>query len=183
MHSICEINFINILRTFSGWFLTKPVNKNLNSLNFEITGSYMRVNTVLQAIGESLLTSLFTFFLPSIQPNSKKPWPYIWTKCKSWKSWLSWAVCAIFSSSQAILKEISTIKNCDKAIHSLLDIEFLEENFSETIRCIGLKFSKITKTVIPFQYSEFIFYRHQTVISTCWWDKKCKQRLAYTDVK
>ena len=28
-------------------------------------------------IGESLLTSLFTFFLISIRLNSQKPWPYI----------------------------------------------------------------------------------------------------------
>ena len=70
----------------------------------------------LSAIGESLLTSLFTFFLISIRLNSQKPWPYIWTKCKSWKSWLSWAICAIFSSLQAILKEISTIKNCEIAV-------------------------------------------------------------------
>ena len=32
----------------------------------------------------------------------------------------------------------------------------LEENFSETILCIGLKFSEITETVMPFQYSVFI---------------------------
>ena len=70
----------------------------------------------LSAIGESLLTSLFTFFLISIRLNSQKPWPYIWTKCKSWKSWLSWAICAIFSSLQAILKEISAIKNCEIAV-------------------------------------------------------------------
>ena len=30
--------------------------------------------------------------------------------------------------------------------------------FSETIWCIGLKFSEITDTVMPFQYSEFLFY-------------------------
>ena len=36
--------------------------------------------------------------------------------------------------------------------------KFLEENFSETIRCIGLKFSEITEIVMPFQYSEFLFY-------------------------
>ena len=46
-------------------------------------------------IGESLLTSLFTFFLISIRLNSKKPWPYIRTKFKSWKSWLTWTICAI----------------------------------------------------------------------------------------
>ena len=55
-------------------------------------------------IGESLLTSLFTFFLITIRLNSLKPWPYIRTKCKSWKSWLSWTICAIFSSLQPIVK-------------------------------------------------------------------------------
>ena len=62
-------------------------------------------------MGESLLTSLFTFFLISIRLNSKKPWPEIWTKCKSWKSWLSWAICAIFSLLKAILKELQ-LRNC-----------------------------------------------------------------------
>ena len=38
-------------------------------------------------IGESLLTSLFTFFLISIRLNSQKPWPYIRNKCESRKSW------------------------------------------------------------------------------------------------
>ena len=32
--------------------------------------------------GESLLTSLFTFFLISIRLHSKKPWPYTRTKFK-----------------------------------------------------------------------------------------------------
>ena len=36
----------------------------------------------------------------------------IYAKCKSWKIWLSWGICAIFSSIQAILKEILAIKNC-----------------------------------------------------------------------
>ena len=62
-------------------------------------------------IRQSLLTSLFTFFLISIRLNSKKPWPEIWTKCKSWKSWLSWAICAIFSLLKAILKELQ-LRNC-----------------------------------------------------------------------
>ena len=48
-----------------------------------------------QVIGESLLTSLSTFFV-IIRLNSWKPCSYIWTKCKSWKRWLSWAICTIF---------------------------------------------------------------------------------------
>ena len=43
-----------------------------------------------------------------------------------------------------------------------LSVKFrvLEENFSETIRCFGFKFSEITETVMLFQYSEsnFLFY-------------------------
>ena len=35
---------------------------------------------------------------------------------------------------------------------------FLEDNFSETTQCIGLKFSKITETVMSFQYSGFLFF-------------------------
>ena len=27
-----------------------------------------------------------------------------------------------------------------------------------TIRCIGVKFSEITETIMPFQYSEVLFY-------------------------
>ena len=52
----------------------------------------------LSAIGESLLTSLFTFFLISIRLNSQKPWSYIGTKCKSWKSWLSFEQFVQFSA-------------------------------------------------------------------------------------
>ena len=35
---------------------------------------------------------------------------------------------------------------------------FLEEDFSETIQCIGLKVSEITETVMPFQDLEFLFH-------------------------
>ena len=59
------------------------------------------------SVGESLLTLLFTFFLISIRLNSSKPWSYMRTEFKSWVSWLTSASCAIFSSLQAILKEIS----------------------------------------------------------------------------
>ena len=59
---------------------------------------------------------------------------------------------------QAILKEISAIKYCEIAVWQKSDshtfsvkisLEFLEEHFSETVRCIGLKFSEITETVMP----------------------------------
>ena len=43
--------------------------------------------------------------------DSPELWPHVWTKLKSWKSWLTWAICAIFSSLQAMLKEISAIEN------------------------------------------------------------------------
>ena len=39
-----------------------------------------------------------------------------------------------------------------------ISLEFLEEHFSETVRCIGLKFSEITETVMPFQYSAFFIF-------------------------
>ena len=45
----------------------------MNSLSFN---KYKHSNR----LGESLLTSLFTFFLISIQLNLKKPWPYIRNK-------------------------------------------------------------------------------------------------------
>ena len=60
---------------------------------------------------------------------------------------------------------VSALKNCEIAgwqkswaIYILCKFEFLEKNFSETIWCIGLKFSEIIETVMPFQYSEFLFY-------------------------
>ena len=53
------------------------------------------------------------WFWPATSPHcSPEPWPHVWTKLKSWKSWLTWAICAIFSSLPAILKEISAIVNC-----------------------------------------------------------------------
>ena len=48
------------------------------------------------------------------------------------------------------------LRNC--CVAKKKNLEFLEENFSETICCIGLKFSEITETVMPFQYSKFLFY-------------------------
>ena len=66
-------------------------------------------------IGESLLMSLFTFFLISIRLNWQKPWPYIWIKCKTWKSWLSWAICANFQLfTSNIERNISNqkLRNC-----------------------------------------------------------------------
>ena len=66
---------------------------------------------------------------------------------------------------QAIMKKISAskiLRNCCVAkklmSHTFsvkISLEFLEEHFPETVRCIGLKFSAITETVMPFQYSEF----------------------------
>ena len=41
---------------------------------------------------------------------------------------------------------------------SVKNFEYLEENFSEATRCIGLKFTEITETAMPFQYSGFLFY-------------------------
>ena len=39
-------------------------------------------------------------------------------------------------------------KNVNEPIHSLLSFEFFIHNFSETIRCIGLKFSQITEIAV-----------------------------------
>ena len=55
------------------------------------------------------------------------------------------------------------LRNCwveTKLMSHTFSVKFrvLEENFSETILCIGLKFSEITETVMPFQYSERLFY-------------------------
>ena len=58
------------------------------------------------------------------------------------------------------IKENIRLKKTAKLLGGKFEpyFEFLEENFSETIRWIGLKFSEKTKTVMPFQYSEFLFY-------------------------
>ena len=49
----------------------------------------------------------------------------------------------------------------DKTLTSsyILCFEFLEENFSETIRYIGLKFSETTEFVMTFQYSVILFQK------------------------
>ena len=65
------------------------------------------------AIGESLLPSLFTFLLISIRVNLWKTSSYARIKFKSCKNWPIWAICAIFSSLQAITKEIAAIVNCE----------------------------------------------------------------------
>ena len=44
----------------------------------------------------------------------------------------------------------------------------LKQNFSETIRYVGLKLSEITEIVMLFQYSEALFcYLHQIMMSIC----------------
>ena len=48
------------------------------------------------------------------------------------------------------------LRNC--CVLKKENFEFLDENFSKTICCIGLKFSEINETLMPFQYSEFLFY-------------------------
>ena len=59
------------------------------------------------------------------------------------------AVSVIFSSFSVI----------DKTLMSsyILCFEFLEENFSETIRYTWLKFSEITEIVMTFQFSVILF--------------------------
>ena len=64
--------------------------------------------------------------------------------------------------------QISAIKNCEMNHTFSVKFRVFEENFSETIWYIGLNFSEITDTVMPFQHSEFLFHqRHQIVISIC----------------
>ena len=55
------------------------------------------------------------------------------------------------------------LRNCcvaEKLMSRTFSVKFrfLEANFSETIRCIGLKFSETTETIMPFEYSEFLLY-------------------------
>ena len=49
----------------------------------------------------------------------------------------------------------------DKTLMSsyILCFEFLEENLSETIGYIGLKFSETTEFVMTFQYSVILFQK------------------------
>ena len=56
------------------------------------------------------------------------------------------------------LRNCCVAKKLTSYTFSVKNFEFFEENFSETIRGIGLKFSEITETVMLFQYSEFSFY-------------------------
>ena len=65
-----------------------------------------------KVLGKTLLTSTSAFLLISIWLNPQKVWPHTHIKFKSWKSWLIWTICAIFSSLQAITKEIAAIENC-----------------------------------------------------------------------
>ena len=63
------------------------------------------------------------------------------------------------------------LRNCwvaKKIMSPTSPVKFRVLNFSETIRCIQLKFSEKTKAVMLFQYSEFLFYLgHQIVMSVC----------------
>ena len=55
------------------------------------------------------------------------------------------------------------LRNCwvaKKLMTHTFSVKFrgFRREFSETIWCIGLKFSEITDTVMPFQYSEFLSF-------------------------
>ena len=102
MWSYFDFRYMCLL--YRDWRHVSSMTKITTSRKLYSTGTIQRV------------TSLFTFFLISIRLNSKKSWPYIWTKCKSWKIWLNWAIWAIFSSIQVILKDLSAIKNCEIAV-------------------------------------------------------------------
>ena len=122
---------------------------------------WKRKDTSDHTLGKSLLTSLFKFLLISVRVNPWKTSLCTQSSFKSWKSLLIWAVCASFSSLQSIRMELATIKNCDIAgwqkrcwAHTVfVKTGVFKENFSETIRYIGLKISEITEFVMLFQYS------------------------------
>ena len=71
----------------------------------------------------------------------------------------------IFADIIAILKEISATEYCEIAwwqkklmSHTVfVKTEFFKNNFSETVRYIGLKFSEITEIVMLFRCSEVYF--------------------------
>ena len=69
------------------------------------------------SMGESLLTSLFTFFLISIRLNSKKPWSFIKLKAKVERAdKVEQFVQFLTLTLQAIMKKISAIKYCEIAV-------------------------------------------------------------------
>ena len=67
--------------------------------------------------------------------------------------------CQLFASNIEGNISHQKLQNCcvaKKLMSHTLSVKFPE--FLATIRCIDLKFSEITETVIPFQYSDFLFY-------------------------
>ena len=74
------------------------------------------------------------------------------------------AVCASFSSSQSITKEIAAIKNREisgwqtlMSSYILCKFWVFRREFLRNYRYVGLKLLKVTEIVIPFQYWEILF--------------------------
>ena len=73
---------------------------------------------------------------------------------------LIWAPFSVLqrNNSHRKLQKLLSGKNVDEPIYSLkVKFRFFKHNFSESIRYIGLKFSKITEIIMLFQYSENLF--------------------------
>ena len=71
----------------------------------------------------------------------------------------------IFSSSQAVIKEIAAIQNCEiagwqkrQSGHTFfVNFRVFKDNLPDITRYIGLQFSQITQVFMPFRYSESLF--------------------------
>ena len=127
---------------------------------------WKRKHTSDHTLGKSLLTSLFKFLLISVRVN---PWKTSLCTQSSFKSWKSLLILSSLGKFQlfAIHKNGTSynqkLRHCWVAktlmsSYSLCKDWVFKENFSETIRYIGLKISEITEFVMLFQYLEISFY-------------------------
>ena len=126
-------------------------------------------------IGESLLTSLFTFSLISTQiktPRSLVVAIYIWTKFNveraDWKQFVQFsALCKQCWRKYQPSKTAKLLGGKKLMSHTFfVKFQVFKRNFSETIWYIGLRFSEIS--VMLFQFSEILFYKlHQMMMSIC----------------
>ena len=113
-------------------------------------------------IGESLLTSLFTFFIISIRLTSYKPWPYM-SLMRKLKELIKLSNLCNF---QVVLKENIShqkLRNCwvaKKLMSHTSPVKFrvFRRKFLWNHSMYWAKILRKTKTVMPFQYSEFLFH-------------------------
>ena len=82
---LCEVSFDHRLTTFSCEYVILDCSKQKKQNVF-----------VASTSGESLLTSLFAFWLISIRVNPWRAQPFAQIKFKSWKSWL---ICTVLQFS------------------------------------------------------------------------------------